>query len=121
MADTQSERKNIASHQAYTGRCDRGGTGAFASDQELDLSERHDYWTRGTESRRECFDFSRSEPVLGSRRIQASQLDMYATDTKLFVFDRYMGLQIAEHDISLIPGKKITKREHYMNNGKGTK
>jgi len=47
-------------------------------------------------------------------------VDIYATDTKLFVFDSYTGVQITEHDISLIPGKKITKREHYRNNGKGT-
>ena len=48
-------------------------------------------------------------------------VDIYATDTELFVFDRYTGVQIAEQDISLIPGKKITKKEHYRNNGKGTR
>jgi len=48
-------------------------------------------------------------------------VEIYATEAKLFVFDSYTGVQISEHDISLIPGSKITKREHYRNNGKGTK
>jgi len=48
-------------------------------------------------------------------------VDIYATDAKLFVFDSYTGVQIAEHDISLIPGKKRTKKKHYRKNGKGTK
>ena len=48
-------------------------------------------------------------------------VEIYATEAKLFVFDSYTGAQMAEHDISLIPGSKITEREHYRKNGKGTK
>ena len=48
-------------------------------------------------------------------------VDIYATDTKLFVFDSYTGVQITDHDISMIAGKRITKKEHYRSNGKGTR
>lgn len=48
-------------------------------------------------------------------------VEIYTTDTQLFVFDRYTGDQIAEHELSLIPGAKINKREHYRNNGRRTK
>lgn len=47
-------------------------------------------------------------------------VEIYTTDTMLFVFDRYTGEQIAEHELSLIPGKIITKREHRRKNGKTT-
>ncbi len=45
------------------------------------------------------------------------QVEIYKTDTTLFVFDRYTGEQIAEHELSLYPGKKIINREHYRRNG----
>ena len=48
-------------------------------------------------------------------------VEIYTTETQLFVFDRYTGVQIAEHELSLIPGAKISKREHYRNNGRRTK
>ena len=48
-------------------------------------------------------------------------VEIYATDTKLFVFDNTTGEQIVEHDISLIPGKKINKKKHSRSNGKGTR
>ena len=48
-------------------------------------------------------------------------VEIYTNDTQLFVFDRYSGDQIAEHELSLIPGAKISKREHYRNNGRRTK
>ena len=49
------------------------------------------------------------------------RVDIYTTERQLFVFDRYRGVEIAEHELSLIPGSKISKREHYRNNGKRTK
>jgi transposase len=48
-------------------------------------------------------------------------VEIYTTDTQLFVFDRYTGDQIAEHELSLIPGARINKREHFRNNGRRTK
>ena len=49
-------------------------------------------------------------------------VEIYTTETQLFVFERYTGDQIiTEHELSLIPGAKISKREHYRNNGRRTK
>ncbi len=39
------------------------------------------------------------------------KVEIYATKRKLFVFDILTGKEIVEYDISLIPGKKILKRE----------
>lgn len=47
-------------------------------------------------------------------------VDIYTTEVQLFVFDRYTGVQIAEHELALIPGSKISKREHYRSNGQRT-
>lgn len=48
-------------------------------------------------------------------------VEIYTTAGQLFVFDRYTGVQIAEHALSLIPGRKISKREHFRNNGRKPK
>lgn len=40
-------------------------------------------------------------------------VDIYPSVSKLFVFDRNTGEEIARHDYSLIPGKKVTIREHF--------
>ena len=37
-------------------------------------------------------------------------VEIYTTDSQLFVFDRHTGVQIAEHELSLIPGSKNNKR-----------
>ena len=39
------------------------------------------------------------------------KVEIYATKQKLFVFDILTEAEIVEYDISLIPGKKIAKRE----------
>ena len=39
-------------------------------------------------------------------------VDIYDTDTKLFVFDCNTGQEIAEHDISLFSGKIVPERKH---------
>ncbi len=39
-------------------------------------------------------------------------VEIYTTETKLYVFDRYSGEQITEHTLSLIPGRVINKRVH---------
>ncbi len=39
-------------------------------------------------------------------------VEIYKTETMLYVFDRYSGEQIAEHTLFLIPGKVINKRVH---------
>ncbi|MBA7695869.1 hypothetical protein ES703_104509 [subsurface metagenome] len=44
-------------------------------------------------------------------------VDIYATDTKLFVFDSYTGVQIAEHDISLSFCKKLSSLDHEPESG----
>jgi hypothetical protein len=40
-------------------------------------------------------------------------VDIYPTEQKLFVFDKNTGEQIACHNISIIPGKKVIDREHF--------
>lgn len=40
-------------------------------------------------------------------------VDVYITKTKVFMFDPYTSEEIGEHNLSLISGKKVTKREHY--------
>jgi len=42
-------------------------------------------------------------------------VEIYKTQTMLFVFDLYTGEQIAEHTLSVIPGKIIDNRDHYEN------
>jgi hypothetical protein len=40
-------------------------------------------------------------------------IDVYITNTKVFMFDPYTGKEIGEHTLSVIPGDKVKKREHY--------
>ena len=42
-------------------------------------------------------------------------VEIYTTNKKLFVYDSYSGKQVAEYDLSLIPGKLISKREYRRN------
>ena len=39
-------------------------------------------------------------------------VEVYITQRKLFVFDQYSGKEIVSYDLSLIPGKLVTKREY---------
>ncbi len=39
-------------------------------------------------------------------------VEIYATKHKLLVFDRYTGKQIIEYELSLIPGRVLSKREY---------
>ena len=48
------------------------------------------------------------------------EVDIYQTDTECFVFDQDSGVQIAQHRLSLIVGREITKREHFRTTGKTT-
>jgi len=48
-------------------------------------------------------------------------VEIYATNHKLFAFDILTGEEIVEYDISLIPGKKITKREFQRDKEKTAK
>jgi len=45
-------------------------------------------------------------------------VEVYVTKHKLFVFDIYTGEEIVEYDLSLIPGKVISKREFRRENEK---
>jgi hypothetical protein len=45
-------------------------------------------------------------------------VEIYVTKHKLFVFDIYTGEEIVEYDLSLIPGKIISKREYRRENEK---
>ena len=45
-------------------------------------------------------------------------VEVYVTKHKLFVFDIYTGEEIVEYDLSLIPGKIISKREYRRENEK---
>ena len=42
-------------------------------------------------------------------------VEIYTTNKKLFVYDSYTGKQITEYDLSLIPGKLISKKEYRRN------
>ena len=48
-------------------------------------------------------------------------VEVYITKHKLFVFDLYTGEEIIEYDLSLIPRKKICKREFKREKGKTVK
>jgi len=48
-------------------------------------------------------------------------VEIYITRHKVFVFDLYTAEEIAEYDLSLIPGKKISKREFKREKGKTAK
>ena len=48
------------------------------------------------------------------------EVDIYQTDTECFVFDQVSGVQIAQHGLSLIAGREITKREHFRTAGTTT-
>ena len=48
------------------------------------------------------------------------KVEIYKTDERLFVFDRYTGEQIVEYALSLTPGARIGYKHHYRNNGKTT-
>ena len=48
------------------------------------------------------------------------EVDIYQTANECFVFDQHSGVQIAEHQLSLIAGREITKREHFRSTGKAT-
>jgi len=56
--------------------------------------------------------------VPGSYKKQG--VEIYKTERKLFVFDQHTGEQIEEHELALIPGKKVIKRKQYRKNGKST-
>jgi hypothetical protein len=45
-------------------------------------------------------------------------VEVYVTKHKVFVFDIYTGEEIVEYDLSLIPGKDISKREYRRENEK---
>ena len=48
-------------------------------------------------------------------------VEIYTTAHKLFIFDLYTGEEIVEYDLSLIPGKNISKREFRREKGKTVK
>jgi hypothetical protein len=48
-------------------------------------------------------------------------VEVYVTKHKLSVFDIYTGEEIVEYDLSLIPGKVISKREYRREKGKTVK
>lgn len=45
-------------------------------------------------------------------------VEVYVTKHKVFIFDIYTGEEIVEYDLSLIPGKVISKREYRRENEK---
>jgi len=47
-------------------------------------------------------------------------VEIYKSDRRVFIFDRRSGEQVAEHKLSLIPGRRIINKEHYRRNGKNT-
>jgi len=51
-------------------------------------------------------------------RYRNKQVEIYKTESRLFVFDQHTREQVAEHELSLTPGKKVINREHYRKNGK---
>ena len=48
-------------------------------------------------------------------------VEIYKTNSKVFVFDRRSGKQVAEHKLSLIPGRRVINKEHYRKNGRSTR
>lgn len=49
-------------------------------------------------------------------RYQKRTVEIYTTDKEIFVYDPQTGEQIANHPLSLIPGKKIIIRSHFRQN-----
>jgi len=47
------------------------------------------------------------------KKYRNKHVDIYPTEQKLFVFDKNTGEQIAWHNISILPGKRIIDREHF--------
>jgi len=50
-------------------------------------------------------------------RYRNKVVEIYTTESTLFVFDRYTGEQIAEHTLSVTPGRVISNRDHYRKKG----
>ena len=48
-------------------------------------------------------------------------VEIYKTQSMLFIYDMHTGEQVAEYVLSLIPGKTISNRSHHRKNGKTTK
>ena len=49
-------------------------------------------------------------------RYRNKTVEIYMTKYKLFIFDIYSGEEIVEYDLSLIPGKTISRREYRREN-----
>jgi hypothetical protein len=49
------------------------------------------------------------------------KVEIYKTDSRLFVFDRHTGEQITEHALAMIPGSIVRNKDRYRKNGKSTK
>ena len=49
-------------------------------------------------------------------RYRNKTVEVYTTRHKLFIFDIYSGKEIVEYDLSLIPGKTISRREYKREN-----
>jgi len=47
------------------------------------------------------------------KKYRNKQVDIYPAAQTLFIFDKNTGIQIACHSISVLPGQRITDREHY--------
>lgn len=47
------------------------------------------------------------------KKYRNKQVDIYPAAQTLFVFDKNSGIQIACHTISILPGQRITDREHF--------
>ncbi len=50
-----------------------------------------------------------------------SDVEIYGTQTNLYIFDPHTGVQIAEHIISRLPGQRIVIKWHFRNTGRKSK
>jgi transposase len=48
-------------------------------------------------------------------------VEIYKTETALFIFDIHSGEQIYCHDVSLVPGQKVIAREHFRQKDKSAR
>jgi hypothetical protein len=60
---------------------------------------------------KDCISVDACQYQLPSR-YREKKVEIYMTRHKLFVFDLYTGEEIVAYDVSLIPGKKISKEEY---------
>ncbi len=61
---------------------------------------------------KECFISYHASYYSVPVKYRNGQVSIYATAKKIYIFDEITGIQVAEHSLSLLPGKKVSKKDH---------